>query len=518
MHHGLKDIKSRGGKVRFVNPRRIEASTPETGDTIQIKPDTDVYFLAGISNEIYQKSGFDEVLLAKYGRNVDQYKSFISEWPIERVASVTGLSEEEIRQVAEEIITARSAAVYLSTGVNQGRQGTLSFWLTEMLNFATGNLGKEGGTYKARGLSEPMPEPTVTHEFETADGSLPLGGLGALPAVLMPDMMEAGEIKGLISIAGNPLMSMSGEERIRRGFEGLEFILGIDILPNDTLEMADIIMPATDWLEREDITGFAAFTGTQLKPNVVYTEAMVEPAHERRTDWWIGARLMQALGLPSPLDEPDHDNGWKMINMLLGTHDLSVEKLREQPHQVAQLEEYPKNSLFERSLLHKDKKIDCCPSILAEYGLFERFETLLEELKNEPKDQLKLISMRTTHMHNSWMSNVDKMRHGNLSENALRIGLEDAESRGLFDGDQVKLSTEYGELTCRLEIRDDLRQGVVAMSHGYGQSAARNLVIASSRPGTNYNRILPTGCKTYEPLSYMSWMCGVPVRLEKVVV
>ena len=513
----LKDIKSRGGKVLFVNPRRIESSTPETGETLQIKPDTDLYFLAALSHEVQRLGGFDEELLKKHGKHVEDYKQFIGRWPAGRVEGVTGIPASRIREVAADLVAADGAACYLSTGVNQGRQGTLSFWLVQMLNFATGNLGREGGTYKATGIADPQPAQVITHHADTPDGVMPMWGLGALPGVLLPEIFEQNDVRALVCVGGNPLLSMSGELNLREAFRKLEFILCVDIMPNATTELADYVLPAADWLEREDTTAFSWVLGTQLTPHVQYTEAMEQPTAERRIDWWIVSRLLQAMGLPSGLDEPDHRSGFKAIDEMLSNRGLSVEQLRKMPHQTAFVPEAPKATLFDRCLVHEDGKIDCYPEIFVRSGLHDRCEEIFEQLRCEPAHTLKLISMRTTYMHNSWMANAPSLRRGHLSDNRLRMSPLDADKRELFDGDWVRAFTDYGSMTCRIDIRDDMREGVVAMTHGYGHGGATAMKVASSKPGANCNRLLPTGSKTYEPLSYMSWMCGVPLKVEKLV-
>ena len=510
----LKNIKSRGGKVTFVNPRKTESSSVATGETLQIKPDTDVYFLAALSNEIYRLGGFDTANLEKYGRNVEAYLGFISQWTAGRVAGVTGISEAQILQVASDMVAAKSAACYLSTGINQGRQGTLSYWLSEMLNFATGNLGKEGGTYKATQLGEPQPEPTVLHEWESPYGKIPLGA-AMMPGVLLSDLVQRGKIRAIVCLGGNPMLSMSGEEQLKDAFARLDLLVCIDVIPNLTTEYADYVLSATDWLEREDITAFPLFTGTQLIPSVQYTEAVVPPRHERRSDWWILSRLLQAFNVPSQLDDPDHRDGFKFLDAALATQGLSVEKVKSQPYQTAFIEQEPKDSLYQSCLLHEDRKIDCYPGSFVRYGLFDRLERIWAELEQESDDVLKLISMRTPHMHNSWMANAPGLRSGNLAENRLRMCPPDASSRGLLDGDWIKVFNENGELQCRLEVRDDVRPGTVAMSHGFGHQEASRLSLASRRPGVNYNRLLPIGEDTYEPLSHMSWMCGVPVEVTR---
>ena len=511
----LKDIKARGGKVRFVNPRRIESSTPETGETVQVKPDTDVYFLAALSHEIHRLGGFDEDMLARHGKNVEGYIDFVKRWSPEKVASVTGVEISEIKTIAAEIVAAESASFYISTGVHQGRQGILSSWLLEMLIVATGNLGKKGGNYKATGADEPTPLPLFTSYVDTPDGELPLTLVGAIPSVIFPEMVEDGSVRAMLCFFGNPLMSMPGEDRLREAFASLDLLICADIYHTATAELADYVLPSVDWLEREDITGFGFLGGNQLTPHVQYTEALAEPAEERRNDWWIGARILQEVGLPSPLDEPDHRNGFKALDAAMAKFDLSVDKLKSMPQQTALIPEEPKEIVFDKWILHEDKKIDCCPECFEDGGLYERFERILAELKAESPDALKLISMRTPYMHNSWMPNVEPLRKGSLSSNKLRVSAEDAAKRGLFDGDSVRVFNDHGSVTCLIEVRDDMRSGAAAMSHGYGHFAP-NMRVAANKGGANYNQLLPMGSKTYEPLSYMSWMCGVPIEVEKL--
>ena len=516
-NQALKDIKARGGKVRFVNPRKIESSTPETGDTIQIKPDTDVYFLAALSNEIERIGGFDHDVLERYGNNVDGYLEFVRQWSAEKVASVTGISLGEIKEVAADIVAAPAASFYISTGVHQGRQGTIAAWLLEMLIVATGNLGKKGGNYKPTGGDEPIPMPLFVHHVDTPDGVLPIAPFGAIPSVIFPEMVEDGSVKAFLCFFGNPLMSMPGEDRLRESLEHLELLVCSDIYHTATAELADYVLPATDWLEREDITGFGFLGGNQVIPHVQYTEAMTEPKAERRNDWWIGARILQEVGLPSPLDEDDHRNGFKALDATLEKFDLSVEKLADMPEQTAMIEQEPFETVFDKWIVHEDKKIDCCPGFIKEGGLYERFERILKELQEESPFTVKLISHRTPYMHNSWMPNLEPLRKGSLSANKLRVNAQDAEARQLFEGDMVRVYNDHGSVECQVEIREDMRQGAAAMAHGYGHFTP-NMKIADRKGGANYNQLLPMGPKTYEPYSYMSWMCGVPIEIERVEV
>jgi formate dehydrogenase len=476
-----------------------------------------VYFLAALLNEILVRGGFDEVLLEKHGKNVDDLKRFVQRYSARKVAAVTGIAATTIEEIAIEIITAKSAAVYMSTGVNQSRQGMLSYWLLEMINFATGNLGRKGGVHKPNGLTNYFPPNTGTLTVDTTLGTFRLPdpiGFSALPSVVLPDLIEKGDIRALIVLGGNPLLTMGGEQAMRKACEKLELIVSIDIYRNATGEISDYVLPATDWLERMDINIHGS--GMQPIPYVQYTDAMEAPAAGRRNGWWILARLAQEIGVPSPLDKnPMSEDGVDLIDSMLAARNLSIEKMRELSGHTVAFPQERRDILFEWCLQHPDKKIDCYPASFVAAGLFERCDEIFAELEREPADILKLISLRVPYMQNSWLTNTEKFRRGKNAVNPLNINESDAVRYGLFDGDQVRVFNEYGSIETQILINNDLRVGVVAMSHGYGHSKTYGLEVACQNPGANCNALMPMGIGTYEPISYMSWISGVPVEIEK---
>lgn len=514
----VKRIQDRGGQVRFVNPRKIESSTVETGQTLRIKPGADAYFLAAVLHEIERLHGFDEEVLTRWGKNVEGLRQFIHRYPPERVTRAIGIDVDTIREVATGLRTAKSASIYMSTGLNQSRQGILCYWLVEMISLVTGNLGRKGGSYKPPGLINFCPPAGATQQVETSMGTFempaPFGHL-ALPMTLLPDLIDNGDIRALIFLGGNPLLSAGGEEKLRSAFEKLELMVSIDLYRNASAELCDYVLPATDWLERPDINLLG--NGMQAIPYVHYTDAIEPPAAGRRNEWWILSRLLQAMGLPSPLDaQPEPLDDAALLNGILAAGALSIDALRQAPHQSVVLAQEPRDALFERCLQHPDKKIDCCPEAFSKAGLFERCDTLFDELENEPPGTLRLITLRTTHMHNSWLSNTERFRHGKHAVNPLNICEHDAAVLGLHEGDAVRVSSRYGAIETRVLINDDLRPGAVAMSHGYGHQASYGLKVASAKPGVNYNRLTPSGPGISEPLSNMSWLTALPVKVERV--
>ena len=141
----LKAVIARGGRVVHVNPRRIESEKTRAGETLLIRPDTDVYLLAALIHEIDREGGFDEDAVRRHGKHVAELREFVAQYPADRVASATGIAAAAIRELARDFSKAPSASIHMSTGVNMGRQGTLAYWLLHMLSFVTGNLDRRGG-------------------------------------------------------------------------------------------------------------------------------------------------------------------------------------------------------------------------------------------------------------------------------------------------------------------------------------------------------------------------------------
>ncbi|WP_280426321.1 molybdopterin-containing oxidoreductase family protein [Nocardia carnea] len=509
----IRAVRARGGTVLFVNPRRIESSTPDTGPVLQIRPDTDFFFLAALLHEIVFRIGFDRTAVEQHARNVDGLLDFVRRYPPDRVSAVTGIAAEAIRRVADELCAAPSASVYMATGVNQGRLGALAYWMLTMVSLFSGNLGRRGGNIYSRGIADAVrgsKRRRTDPYFES-----PLGELrtvsGDLPAALLPEFIEQSEepVRALIVVSGNPLLSVGGEQRLRRAFEKLELIVTIDLYRTVTGEIADFVLPATDWLERADIN-FLNTLGVALEPYVQYTPAVVEPAGERRDDWWILSRIQQELGVPTLLDDPAPDP-LAPIDAALHDAGTSLEQLAARPCGTQVLPEADPAHVFEIAVQHDDGLIDCCPQLF--HRAYDTAEMILAELAAESPDQLKLITRRTNHMVNSWLHNLRVFDQEIHRGNPLWMHPEDARHRGFVEGDPVIVRNRYGTAEAQLQYDESLRIGVVAMTHGWGQHRAAGLGVARYKAGVNANLLAPTGWDGYDPVSNQSHLTGINVEV-----
>ena len=511
MYREMMQAAARGAAIWFVNPRRTESAGERTGETLQIVPDTDVFFLAAMIHEIDATVGFDRCVDDR-GRHVAELRAFVAPYSPDVVAPIVGIDAATIRDVARRFATAPSAAVHMSTGVNMGRHGTLCYWLVHMLSFVTGNLDREGGNVLSVGFYANAKAGRRPYEAGFVDGEFGPMRRGSLPGNLLAEHILDAEhpVKALIVVAGNPLVSIGGEERLREAFESLELLVCIDLYRTATGDLADWLLPSTDMFERADvnITGL----GLQYEPWIQWTDAVVEPRHERREEWWIFAALSRAMGLRSVLDEDEPEAAvWSRIDHMLRGRGLTLDGVRTSPRGTVVFDEgLQPGSFFDTHLQHADGRVDCCPDAFAA-AVAELGDVARDAVATAARGELRLISRRDTRMHNSWFANVERLKRGSRSSNPLEVHPDDAQRLGLADGDAVVVRSAWGEVETTARLDDAVRPGVVAIEHGWGRQSGMRL--ASDKPGVNVNRLLPSGPGTFDPLSNQAWMTGIPVTV-----
>lgn len=510
----MRRAAGRGARLVFVNPRRIETPDRGVGDTVQVRPDTDVWFLASLLHEIDVLGGFDEGVLRNHGTRVAELRAFLAAYPATATAAVTGVPAATVQELAAAWVATPRASVHASTGINMGRQGTLAYWLVHMLPFVTGRLDAEGGNLKSDGFYPNAKAGAGDPERGYVDTEFGRLRRGSLPGTLLSHAVLDSEqpLKALIVVAGNPLLSIAGEDRLRKAFEQLELLVVIDIYPSATSEYAHVMLPSTDMYERDDLN--IVNIGTSARPFAQYTPAVVAPQAERRPEWWIAHRLLQEMGRPSLFDglaegeEPDPWGKWR--HMLERGSGVQFSAL--QAGEVAVLPEPEPGTFYDRQVHTADGRVDCYPPVFG--PAIERCHELFAEAAARPAGELLLIHQRDPWMHNSWFANLPRMKKGGRTTNPLRMHPDDAARHGLADGATVQVASDHGEIDATVEVVDDLMPGVVSMVHGWGHAASPRLRVAAADPGANPNALLPVGPGSYEPLSSQAHMTGIPVRVR----
>lgn len=527
-------ITERGGRVIFVNPRRVESAT--AGEHLFIRPDTDLFFLAALANELIRIGGVDRARIEAHMNRYDVLAGAVADWTPERQATVTHVPAEVVRELAAAHAAADGAALYMATGVNQGRSGTLCFWLLEAINAASGNLDRMGGTLMGHGLVDMAKQVTEDPQMMTSQhrhDDLPTVS-GQQPAGMLADDIFEGRVKALIIEASNPLLACGNPDgRLEEALSRLDLLVSIDLFRNETGDLAHYVLPAPTWLERPEIPyAIQSFAGCCPTPYMIYADAVLEPPPGVRHEWWIYTRLAEEMGiqvfgsalgsgaaklaarlaysalarfLPGP--EKIFDGMLKQGG-LPGTREMT----EKHPHGLLLPENEGENFLGTDRVLTSDGRVDLAPTAFVE--TFEQKVDVLyrDELANA--DRLKLIGIRQMRRLNTSSSNSpDLVRE---TTNYAYMSSNDGDRFGLVDGDHVEITSKHGLIEIQVRLTDEMMPGTVAIPQCWGHARAGGLAHAASHPGVNSNLLAGDGRDNIEKLSGMSHLSGILIDVRRI--
>ena len=300
----LKNLERRGGKLYIVDPRKTETATV-AGKHLFIRPSTDVFFYLSFLRELIDQNGIDDQFVQEHTIGINAIKEVVKEWSPEKTEEVTQIRASDLKEMVSDYIQADGAALYCSTGVNMGGNGSLAFWLQEVINAISGNLDKKGGTLVGKGVMDFIKFGVKNGILMRSDKSR-VGGMtsvnDAFPGGLLADEILTpgkGQLKALFVTGGNPLITMPNSEKLKTAFQKLELLVTLDIYQNETSSEAHYVLPCTDPLQRPDLPFiFPLMLGLQQKPYMQATKAVYEPAAEQRDESSIYLDLARASGMP----------------------------------------------------------------------------------------------------------------------------------------------------------------------------------------------------------------------------
>jgi anaerobic selenocysteine-containing dehydrogenase len=537
----LRAIEDRGGRVVFVDPRRIE-SARTCGEHVFIRPDTDVFFLLAFLHELIAIGGTKQPLVQGQMTGYETLAKVVEPWTAERAEAVTGIPPGKLRELVAAYHATEGAALYGSTGLNMGSRGTLAFWLLEAINAVAGNLDSRGGTLVGRGILDLAAIGKKQGQFSRTDRSR-VGNIRSVvdtfPLGLLADEILTpgeGQITALIIQAGNPLLSCPNPSgHLEQAFRSLDLLVTIDLFRNETGNLAHYILPATTFLERADVPMiFQTSLGTQPQSCIQYADPVLEPPEDVRDEWWIFTKIAKASGvrmLGSRLADAllqtsarlwENPRGRRFaltperfLNLLLlGTRVGSCNThLREYPHGRRLPDNRPNDFLGTDRILTEDGKVQLAPP---------DFVKAAERLENEysgeveARDRLKLITKRERLSHNTWMHNAQVFLGSNRTTNYLYMHPTDADARGIRNGDLVEVRSAHGAVQVPAKITEELMPRAVALPHGWGHEKADGLTVAQRNAGVNVNLLAGDGADHMERLSGMVQFTGIPVEVHKI--
>ena len=545
----MKAIRERGGRIVVVDPRRTR--TAEAADEhLAIRPGTDVFFLLALANVLAEDGPPDLGALAAHVDGLDALCTALAPFTPEVAAERTGIDAATIRRIAGEIRNAESAAVYGRIGVNTVLFGTLSSWAADVVTLLAGHFDRPGGLLfnqpaHARAEStRPGGRGFTTGRFHSRVRGLP-EVMGELPVASLSEEIETpgeGQIRALLTIAGNPVLSTPNGARLDAALGGLDFMVSVDIYLNETTRHADVILPPPSPLERShyDLGLYSLAVRQVANFSSPIFEAEGPAEHEIFARLALIAQGKGADADPAVIDEmlvrgladaavsgeasPLHgedvevliESGRgrpgpeRILDLMLrsGAHGerVSLEELERNPHGI---DLGPLAPRVPNVLRTASGKIELMPpTIRAE------FVRAGEAIAKKPAEGLVLIGRRDVRSNNSWLHNVERLVRGKL-RCTLQMNPEDAAKHGVANGDEVRVRSRVGEVVAPVEVTDAIRPGVVSLPHGWGHDReGAKLGVARRHAGVNSN--LLTDEAPMDVPSGNAVLNGIPVRVEAV--
>ncbi|MFJ2387528.1 molybdopterin oxidoreductase family protein [Pseudomonas koreensis] len=505
----LKAIQARGGKVVVVDPRRSETAAI-ADQHLFVRPGGDAALLFGLLNTLFSEGLTRGSHLPVEG--LDEVRAAVATFTAEAMSPLCAVPAAQIRQLARDFAAAPSAVCYGRMGVSTQAFGTLCHWLVQLINLVTGNLDRVGGALCTEPAVDLVASTSGGHfnKWQSRVSGRPEYG-GELPvSALAEEMLTEGEgqIRALITVAGNPVLSTPNGRQLEQALDGLEFMVSIDLYINETTRYADLILPSTSALENDHYdTTFNLFA---VRNVTRFNRAILAKPEGALHDWEIFVGLAKAFAEKTGKELKPTMPPSKMIDMGLrmglygdaSEQKLSLATLFDHPHGIdlGAL----KANLASRLKTPNQRVQAAPPEILADLARFAA-------LQAPAADELLMIGRRHVRSNNSWMHNYHRLVKGK-PRHQLLMHPDDLASRGLSDGQRVRVSSRVGQIEVEVLGSLDMMKGVVSLPHGWGHARPGvQMTIASGQPGSSAND-LTDECQLDE-LSGNAALNGVPVTV-----
>ena len=511
----LKDIKKRGGKIVVIDPRRTE--TAKVADEyIPIKPEQDALLLLAMIDTVFKKNLVSLGHLSESINGIATLQEVSHRFPSSKVSMATGIDTDTIERLAIEMANATSSVCYSRMGASTQSFGGLCQWLTNAFNIITGNFDSSGGamfTQPAFDLIEPKkstkrakynPRVSRVAKYPFLNGEFPV-------ATLKDEISTPGEgqIKALITIAGNPVLSSPGGHLLEGALKTLDFMVSIDPYINETTRHAHIILPPTVALENSHYDIF--FNTFSIRNTAKYSQALFPQGEEQRQDWQILNELTSRIkGVPLGDMTPESILDYGLKNGTYGKNGMSLLELTKNPHGI---DLGPLKTCLLDRILTESNNIEIAPQFFTD-DIERLAKSLHVDISLDSNYPFKLISRRLVRSHNTWTQNSKRLVKGK-NPCTLEIHPEDAEKLNIQNGQNVCVSSATGNISIPTEITDDICKGVVSIPQGWGHNKKNSkLSVAQTQPGVSINDL--TDPDRIDLLTGNAALNGTPVNITTI--
>ncbi len=506
-----------GAKVIVQDPRITPVA--RTCDLyLPVRPGRDAALFAGVLQIMIEQGWIDRDFIAAHTVGFDEVAAYCKTWPVARTAEVTGVPERSIRRAAELWGTATSSFLFHARGIEHHSNGVQNSLGTINLVLASGRIGRPKSGYGTivgqangqggrehgqkcdqlpgwRDISNPEHRAYIASVWGIDEKELPGPGVDAYE---MFRKIDAGEIKGLISICFNPKVSLPDNQFVTRALEKLELYVAIDFFLNDTARHADVVLPGS--LQEED-----EGTVTQVEGRVIKINKAVDCPGEARPDWQIIQDLARALGRPHGFTFAGPEAIFEELRVASkgGVADYSgitYEKIERQMGVFwpCPAEDHPGTPrLFEPGSVNpvaRGAGPFYFPDGKARFNVAEYRPAVDDASEEYP------IFLTTGRVVSQFLSGTQTRRIGPLvkqyPEPRIELHPRLAEKLGIADGAWATCETRRGAITLRAQVVSTIRPDTVFIPyHWAGEKSANRLTVAAQDPISKIPQYKVCGCR-----------------------
>ncbi len=475
------EARSKGAKLIVADPRKTQIA--DMADIwISPRPGSDIAWINALLNIIIQDGLIDEDFISKRTTGFDEVRNAVSKYTPEVVEQISGIPAEKIRAAAEAYGSAKNAAIIYAMGITQHTTGTDNVQALANLVLATGNIGREGtGLYPLRGHQNvqgacdmgALPDlysgyqkvsvPDARKKFEAA-WSTDLPDKPGLTALEMMAAAEEGKLKGLLIVGENPVMSYPDSSKVKNALKKLDFLAVIDIFPNETTELADVVLPAASFAEKD-----GTFTSTERR--IQRVRKAVEPVGNSKTEWEIISQLLTRFGIKadyrSPADIMD-----EIASLSPNYGGVHYDRLGINGLQWP----CPDSAHPGTGILHKE----LFPIGLARFRAVEHHDP--QELPDDEYPFILTTGRSLYHFHTGTMTRRTSLLDREIPLPTVEINPHDAEKLGIRNGQRVIVESRRGHLYMDAKVTPDIPEKTLFIPFHFSEAPANALTSQALDP------------------------------------
>ena len=486
---GMRMIEAakKGKKLIVADPREIQLS--KYADVfLKHNPGTDVALLMGMMRVIVDEGLYDSSFVDERTENFDEFKKSLEEFDLDSVEEITGVGKEKIREAARLYASTKPASILYSLGITEHSHGTDNVFALSNMALLTGNIGKPStGVNPIRGQNnvqgscdmgclpdsypgyQKVDDAEVYKKFEEMWGCK----LDKSVGLKMPFVIGAsslGTVKALYIVGENPVLSEPDSSSIIKSLENLDFLIVQDIFLTETARLADVVLPAASYAEKD-----GTFTNAERRMQRV--RKAIEPIGESKADWEITCDIAKKMGA----EGFEFKDASSIVDELAAVAPIfggiTYDRIEEEGIQWPCVDENDTGT----PILHVEK-------FATESGRGKFIPLHYRppaELPDEEYPLLLTTGRSIYHYHTTTMTGAAEGLVKLYGDDPVEINPEDAEELGLENGDIVKVVSRRGEVKTRVKVTDMSPKGVVFMTFHFGETPTNVLTSPAMDPISN---------------------------------